>query len=63
VLPITKLIYEDGFTIAGARGQLREEIKSERDQSALPFPMRSTLNVAHLRHELREILHILSARR
>src|SRR5439155_13440411 len=63
VLRIKKLLYEDGFTIAGARGQLREEIKSERDQSALPFPMRSSLNVAHLRHELREILHILSARR
>jgi hypothetical protein len=42
--------------------QLREEIKSERNQSALPFPMRPSLNVAHLRHELREILHILSAR-
>jgi len=63
VLRIKKLLYEDGFTIAGARGQLREEIKSERDQSALPFPMRASLNVAHLRHELREILHILSARR
>src|SRR5713226_6680258 len=63
VLRIKKLLYEDGFTIAGARGQLREEIKSDRDQSALPFPMRSSLNVAHLRHELREILHILSARR
>src|SRR5437870_13655445 len=37
VLRIKKLLYEDGFTIAGARGQLREELKSERDQSALPF--------------------------
>jgi DNA-binding transcriptional MerR regulator len=62
VLHIKKLLYEDGFTIAGARVQLREEIKSERNQSALPFPMRPSLNVAHLRHELREILHILSAR-
>jgi DNA-binding transcriptional MerR regulator len=63
VLHIKKLLYQDGFTIAGARGQLREEIKSERGQSALPFPMRSSVNVAHLRHELKEILHILSARR
>jgi DNA-binding transcriptional MerR regulator len=63
VLRIKKLLYEDGFTIAGARGQLKEEIKSERNQSALPFPMRSAINVAHLQHELREILHILSARR
>src|SRR5437773_11877769 len=40
VLRIKKLLYEDGFTIAGARGQLREELKSERDQTALPFPIR-----------------------
>src|SRR6266705_4175125 len=45
VVRIKKLLYEDGFTIAGARVQLREEIKSERDQSALHFPMRSSLNV------------------
>src|SRR5437868_7001617 len=62
VLRIKKLLYEDGFTIAGARGQLKEEIKSERNQSALPFPMRPAVNVAHLQHELRAILHILSAR-
>src|SRR6266576_1593185 len=37
VLRIKKLLYEDGFTIAGARVQLREETKSERNQSALPF--------------------------
>ena len=63
VLRIKKLLYEDGFTIAGARGQLKEESKSERNQNALPFPMRSSVNVAHLRHELREILHILAPRR
>jgi DNA-binding transcriptional MerR regulator len=62
VLRIKKLLYEDGFTIAGARTQLKEEIKSDRSQSTLPFPARSTVNMAHLQHELREILHILSAR-
>jgi DNA-binding transcriptional MerR regulator len=61
VVRIKKLLYEDGFTIAGARGQLREETKSERNQSALPFPNPAT-NVAHLRHELQQILQILSAR-
>src|SRR5882757_6622592 len=63
VVRIKKLLYEDGFTIAGARVQLREETKSERNQSALPFPMKPAVNVAHLRHELREILHILAPRR
>lgn len=62
VLRIKKLLYENGFTIAGARAQLRDEAKSERDQTALPFPGQPSVNVAHLRHELREILHILSAR-
>ncbi len=62
VVRIKKLLYEDGFTIAGARVQLREEIKSDRNQSALPFPGRPSASVAHLRNELRQILHILSAR-
>jgi len=62
VVRIKKLLYEDGFTIAGARGQLREEIKSERSQTALPFPVNPTANVALLRDELQQILHILSAR-
>jgi DNA-binding transcriptional MerR regulator len=62
VVRIKKLLYEDGFTIAGARVQLREETKSDRTQSALPFPMSPSVNVAHMRHELQQILHILSAR-
>ena len=62
VVRIKKLLYEDGFTIAGARLQLREEIKSDRSQSALPFPMSPNINITHMRHELQQILHILSAR-
>jgi DNA-binding transcriptional MerR regulator len=62
VVRIKKLLYEDGFTIAGARGQLREETKTERGQNALPFPVNATANVAYLRQELQQILHILSAR-
>src|ERR1041385_2827107 len=30
VLRIKKLLYEDGFTIAGARSQLREEVKVDK---------------------------------
>jgi len=62
VVRIKKLLYENGFTIAGARTHLREETRAERNQSALPFPAAQSVNVAHLRHELKEILHILSAR-
>jgi hypothetical protein len=41
---------------------LREEIKSERSQTTLPFPTKPSLNVVHMRHELQQILQILSAR-
>jgi DNA-binding transcriptional MerR regulator len=32
VMQIRKLLYEDGFTIAGAREKLREEVQSNRPQ-------------------------------
>src|SRR4249919_316348 len=38
VLRIKKLLYEEGFTIAGARQQLKDEGKPVRQQSGLPFP-------------------------
>ena len=38
VLRIKKLLYEEGFTIAGARQQLRTEGKTEKNQVPLPFP-------------------------
>ena len=62
VVRIKKLLYGDGFTIAGARAHLREETRPERSQSALPFPASTATNVAYLRNELQQILHILSAR-
>ena len=62
VVRIKKLLYDDGFTIAGARLQLREETKSDRSQTTLPFPMNPSVSVVHLRNELQQILHILSAR-
>jgi DNA-binding transcriptional MerR regulator len=62
VLRIRKLLYEDGFTIAGARAQLREEIKSEKKQTALPFPVGAPGDLKHIRQGLKDILEILSAR-
>jgi DNA-binding transcriptional MerR regulator len=63
VLRIRKLLYEDGFTIAGARSQLREEIKVDKKQTALPFPGRPPGDLKHIRQGLKEILDILSPRR
>lgn len=63
VLRIKKLLYEDGFTIAGARTQLREDAKADKNQVALPFPGRSGTELAYIRQGLQEILTILTARR
>ena len=63
VLKIRQLLYEEGFTIAGARQQLRSEAHTEKkQQTPLPFPSHDTAQLAHIRHGLEEILGILSAR-
>jgi DNA-binding transcriptional MerR regulator len=63
VLRIKKLLYEEGFTIAGARQQLRLDVKSEKSQAPLPFPAQSSTELKRIRHGLQEILGMLSARR
>jgi DNA-binding transcriptional MerR regulator len=63
VLRIKKLLYEEGFTIAGARQHLRMETKGEKKQPPLPFPERSASDLKHIRQGLREILGMLSTRR
>src|SRR5438477_5494139 len=63
VLRIKQLLYEQGFTISGARQQLRAETKSDKTQSAIPFPTPSTPEIQHIRQGLREILDLLSTRR
>jgi DNA-binding transcriptional MerR regulator len=63
VVRIKELLYDQGFTIAGARQRLRDEAKPARDQSPLPFPQKSTLELKRVRQGLQEILGILSARR
>src|SRR5262245_12914778 len=64
VLDIKRLLYGEGFTIAGAKQHLLVEKRVAKNQSALPFahaPSRDGLK--RMRHELKEILGILSARR
>jgi DNA-binding transcriptional MerR regulator len=62
VLHIKKLLYEEGFTISGARQQLRIEIKGDKKQNALPFPVHAATDLKPIRQGLREILTLLSAR-
>ncbi len=63
VLRIKNLLYDQGFTIAGARQHLRAEVK--RKQSPLPFAVTNTAgrsDLKQLRQGLREILGMLSSR-
>ena len=60
VLRIKKLLYEEGFTIAGARQHLRADGKK---QTPLPFPTPATSDLRYIRQGLNEILTMLSPRR
>jgi DNA-binding transcriptional MerR regulator len=64
VLRIRGLLYDNGFTIAGARQQLRAEAKAagSKTQSPLPFPQRQSGELKRVRQGLREILGILAPR-
>jgi len=63
VLRIKKLLYEDGFTIAGARQHLRGE--GRKKQSALPFtpPAGNLTQIKQVRQGLKDILGMLSGRK
>ena len=63
VLRIKQLLYEQGFTISGARQQLRSENRSDKTQPAIPFPSQSASDIQHIRQGLREILTLLSTRK
>jgi len=64
VLRIKKLLYDEGFTIAGARQQLKAEAKPAKLQSALPFPSeRKSEKLKKVRQGLQEVLSILSTKR
>ena len=63
VLRIKQLLYQEGFTIAGARQHLRSEVKKK--QNPLPFagPEPDLAHLKQVRQGLKEILGLLSAKR
>jgi DNA-binding transcriptional MerR regulator len=64
VLQIKRLLYEEGYTIAGARQYLKAEHKADgKKQAPLPFPERPASDLKYVRQGLRDILSLLSARR
>jgi|SRR5690348_544869 DNA-binding transcriptional MerR regulator len=63
VLRIKQLLYDDGFTIPGARERLKGEIKQKRAQNVLPFPSAvPAAELKRIRQGLREILSLLASR-
>ena len=63
-LRIKKLLYEEGFTIAGARQQLKSESKPAKLQSGLPFPKAGRNDgLKKVRQGLQEILVLLKKKR
>jgi len=64
VARIKRLLYQEGFTIPGARQQLLAERKTARSQAALPFARSAASHdeLRRVRHGLKEVLAMLSAR-
>ena len=65
IVRVKRLLYEEGYTIQGARQFLKSESKRDRNQSALPFtaPQSSGSDLKDIKQGLREVLGILSAKR
>jgi|SRR5579872_3265109 len=65
VLRIMRLLYEDGFTIEGARRHLRDELRPARSQNALPFarPRPGRNGLKEIRAGLHDILKMLDKKR
>jgi DNA-binding transcriptional MerR regulator len=62
VVRIRKLLYDEGFTIPGARQQLKAEAAPAKAQNALPFPKKPRQEeLRRVRQGLREILGLLSS--
>lgn len=62
VLRIRKLLYDEGFTIPGARAQLKQEARPAKQQSGLPFPQKGSPDgIKRVRQGLKELLAMLNA--
>ena len=62
-LRIRTLLYDEGFTIPGARERLKMEAKPAKNQSALPFPKSGDSGaLKRVRAELQDILKMLSGK-
>jgi DNA-binding transcriptional MerR regulator len=65
IVRVKKLLYEEGYTISGARQLIKSESKRDRAQGALPFARGSSggSELRDIKQGLRDVLGILSAKR
>ena len=64
IVRVKKLLYEEGYTINGARQFIKAESKRDRSQTALPFVAPTPSPDLHsIQQGLRDVLGILSAKR
>jgi DNA-binding transcriptional MerR regulator len=56
---IRQLLYEEGFTISGARGRL-DNVIGQRVECSQPQLLQSSASSSELRREIREILDLLA---
>jgi DNA-binding transcriptional MerR regulator len=64
IVRVKKLLYEEGYTINGARQFIKAETKRDRSQTALPFATPTPSHELHsIKQGLRDVLGILSAKR
>ncbi|RFC36418.1 MAG: DNA-binding transcriptional regulator, MerR family [Candidatus Nitrotoga sp. LAW] len=54
---IRQLLYEEGFTISGARGRLSDFVEQRIENQ--PQPLQSSANLSELRREISEIIALL----
>ncbi len=65
ILLVKKLLYEEGYTIAGAREKLKHDSQPKRAQAALfevPPPSNNKTELKRIRHELQELLQLLKTK-
>jgi DNA-binding transcriptional MerR regulator len=64
VFTIKRLLYEEGFTIAGAREKLKADAKVSRQQEPLPFlaPPSNKDGLKRVRAGLQDLLKLLNTR-
>lgn len=65
IVRVKKLLYEEGYTINGARQFLKSESRSNRSQAALPFqPVNNHRSeLREIRQGLKDVLGILSSKK